>query len=68
MQKKTTKILRESGFHIEPEKALVFDVVCGMEFFPETAEFISSHNGEAYYFCSQVCKDHFDGNPEKYAG
>lgn len=68
MQKKIKKILRKFGFHLEPERDFVFDIVCGMEFPEKQAEFTSTHNGEIYHFCSQSCKDHFGGDPEKYAG
>ena len=72
MHKKINKgiksILRKFGFHIEPEQKSAFDVVCGMEFPAVPVKHMSAHNGEAYYFCSQSCKDHFDNDPKKYVG
>jgi YHS domain-containing protein len=44
------------------------DVVCGMELNPTEVEHTSEYKGEKYYFCSENCKDHFDKDPEKYAG
>lgn len=46
----------------------VFDIVCGMELDAAAAPFQSSYAGESYYFCSSVCKDHFDAAPENYTG
>jgi len=42
------------------------DPICGMNVDEKTAKFKSEHMGEAYYFCSQMCKATFDRNPIKY--
>jgi Cu+-exporting ATPase len=42
------------------------DLVCGMEIKKEEAAGISNYKGEVYYFCSKICKEKFDKNPEKY--
>lgn len=49
-----------------PEKA--FDVVCGMELDLATITHAVEYKGETYYFCSVSCKQHFEDDPEKYAG
>lgn len=46
----------------------VFDIVCAVVLEAAAAPFQSAHAGEAYYFCSRVCKEHFDADPEKYTG
>jgi Cu+-exporting ATPase len=43
------------------------DPVCGMEVDPVETRYISDHQGQTYYFCSAVCKQRFDQNPERYA-
>ncbi len=42
------------------------DPVCGMKVDEKTAKFTSEHMGKKFYFCSQMCKTKFDGNPMKY--
>jgi Cu+-exporting ATPase len=42
------------------------DPVCGMSLKPKKVEARSDHEGQMYYFCSTVCKDQFDKNPERY--
>ncbi len=42
------------------------DVVCDMEIDEKTARWKSEHDGKTYYFCSPICKQKFDRNPEKY--
>jgi Cu+-exporting ATPase len=44
------------------------DPVCGMTVDSATAEYRSFNNGNAYYFCSDVCKEKFDKDPAKFAG
>jgi len=68
MHKKLKSILKKVGFHIEAEPGVLFDVVCGMEFPASNAKYKSVHKGDAYYFCSESCKKHFDSDLEKYAG
>jgi len=45
---------------------MVLDVVCKMEIDEKTARWKSEHDGKTYYFCSPICKQKFDRNPEKY--
>lgn len=42
------------------------DPVCKMQVDEQSAAATSEHEGETYYFCSEVCKSKFDENPEKY--
>jgi len=42
------------------------DLVCGMEVRKEGAVAISNYGGKIYYFCSKICKQKFDLNPERY--
>ena len=44
----------------------VKDPVCGMTIEAETAAGASEFGGETYYFCSPLCKDKFDANPQKF--
>jgi len=37
-----------------------------MEIDEKTARWKSEHDGKTYYFCSPICKQKFDRNPEKY--
>lgn len=41
------------------------DIVCGMDVL-EDAKYKSTHHHEAYYFCSEQCKEKFDTSPEVY--
>jgi YHS domain-containing protein len=43
------------------------DPVCHMDIDENNAEYISHHNGQKYYFCSDACKESFDKEPERYA-
>jgi len=45
---------------------MVLDVVCKMEVDEKTAKWKSEHKGKTYYFCAVMCKQKFDGDPEKY--
>jgi P-type Cu+ transporter len=45
----------------------VTDPVCGMEVKAKDVENRSQHQGSTYYFCSSVCKEQFEANPDKYA-
>jgi len=67
MSTKTTKELKRAGMHIELEKKAV-DVICGMELDPAHTKLHVEYNGEIYYFCSTVCKNHFVTDPQKYIG
>jgi Cu+-exporting ATPase len=42
------------------------DPVCGMEVAPESAAAQSEYNGQTYYFCSPVCKQRFDADPNNF--
>ena len=47
------------------------DPVCGLnvdESKAKSAGFQSIFNNQTYYFCSEGCKQHFEKNPERYAG
>jgi membrane fusion protein, copper/silver efflux system len=47
------------------------DPVCGLnvdESKAKAAGFQKTFNNQTYYFCSQGCQQHFDKNPERYAG
>lgn len=46
----------------------VKDPVCGMEKAKSEFKFTSQYKGKTYYFCSQNCKEMFDGEPRGYAG
>ena len=47
-------------------KAVVKDLVCGMDVETATAAGHSEHKGHTYYFCGVSCKQKFDLNPEQY--
>jgi len=42
------------------------DPVCGMTVDPETAAAETCHDGIAYHFCAQGCKEAFEAHPEKF--
>lgn len=42
------------------------DPVCQMNVDEQKAEATSTYQGRTYYFCSKVCKERFDREPEKY--
>jgi YHS domain-containing protein len=42
------------------------DPVCGMVVSQSTAPAACEHEGKTYYFCSDICRDKFDANPDKY--
>ncbi len=46
----------------------VTDPVCNMSIEKDEARGKSEYKGDIYYFCSQICKEKFDKNPESYAG
>jgi YHS domain-containing protein len=50
------------------EKAkTVKDLVCGMDVDPKSPGTLKTqYKGETYYFCSKMCKESFEANPEKY--
>ena len=43
------------------------DLVCGMDVDPNSKSTLKTqYKGKTYYFCSDMCKKSFEGNPEKY--
>ncbi len=42
------------------------DPVCGMEVDEKKAEWVSQHRDRTYYFCSKMCKETFDDDPETF--
>jgi len=46
--------------------ALKIDPVCKMTVAPESAAGHTDYGGNTYYFCSPVCKQKFDQDPESY--
>jgi Cu+-exporting ATPase len=42
------------------------DVVCGMQVDPAKSAGTSQYGGKTYFFCSKVCKQKFDANPQQY--
>ncbi len=44
------------------------DPVCKMEVDEHKAAGHSEHKGRKYFFCSKVCKQKFDQEPERYVG
>jgi Cu+-exporting ATPase len=45
---------------------MITDPVCGMKVTEATAAAKSTYKGQTYYFCSALCKQLFDREPEKY--
>jgi YHS domain-containing protein len=43
------------------------DPVCGVTFEDGQAAERSDYGGEAYYFCSETCKEEFESQPQQYA-
>ncbi len=46
--------------------AQIADPVCGMMVDPENAAY-ANFQGTMYYFCTQECREVFQGNPARYA-
>ena len=42
------------------------DLVCGMDVDEKKAAAKSEYQGKTYYFCSPLCKNLFEREPEKY--
>ena len=61
------EMLRAMAAPPEQQASLMRDPVCGMSVDPATAEYRSSYEGAAYYFCSAGCKQSFDQDPTRYA-
>ena len=47
-------------------KSTFKDPVCGMVVSQSTAPADFEHEGKTYYFCSDICRDSFKANPDKY--
>ena len=45
---------------------MVEDPVCGSAIDPTQARLRSDYQGRTYYFCSLVCKELFDQDPQRY--
>lgn len=45
---------------------MAIDLVCGMEVDERTAKWRSEYHGRTYFFCSKMCKEEFDDDPEKF--
>lgn len=45
---------------------MIKDPVCGMQVAEATAAARSAYKGRRYYFCSALCKQLFEGEPQKY--
>jgi len=45
---------------------MTIDPVCDMKVTEETAAAKSMYKGKVYYFCSTLCKQMFDREPDKY--
>ncbi len=43
------------------------DPVCNMDLSELHGKFAYEFEDEVYYFCSELCKDKFQAEPEKYA-
>lgn len=67
MSTNMNKQLKKVGMHIEPDQKII-DMVCGMELDPTHEKLHTEYRGEVYYFCSDMCKDHFVSDSEKYVG
>jgi Cu+-exporting ATPase len=50
------------------EENMVTDPVCNMTIGEKDAVGTSMYKGETYYFCSGVCKEEFDKNPDAFIG
>lgn len=42
------------------------DPVCEMPIEAEESEYQKDYNEKTYYFCSELCKEEFENDPEKY--
>jgi YHS domain-containing protein len=51
-----------------PQARLVRDPVCGKWLEPGRSEANIQYGGEVYHLCCSLCRDMFEGEPERYAG
>jgi len=45
---------------------MAVDLICGMKVDEKKTSNTSEYKGKTYYFCSGMCKQTFDKNPEQY--
>jgi YHS domain-containing protein len=48
--------------------ALALDPVCGMQVEKAHAPATAVHHGTRYWFCSDHCRERFEGDPDRFAG
>jgi len=48
--------------------AMVKDPVCGMEIDESQAAAQTTHDGQAYFFCSEDCRNTFENDPKEFVG
>ena len=46
--------------------AIVTDPVCGMQIEPDDAAGTAEYRGTTFYFCSRLCLDAFEADPNAY--
>lgn len=46
---------------------MVKDPVCDMEVDESSAPATSEYAGKTFYFCSSLCKERFDKDPDRYS-
>jgi YHS domain-containing protein len=59
-----TTVQAEPDFSVDM-LTVAHDPVCGMELTEENFLKTSIHDGQLYGFCSESCKEKFDGDPQK---
>jgi len=42
------------------------DPVCGMQVDEQKSQGKTDYQGKTFYFCSDICKQQFDQNPQRY--
>ncbi len=45
---------------------MAIDPVCKMDVDETKTELVSEYKDKKYYFCSPICKENFEKNPEQY--
>lgn len=58
--------MEHADHHHDHAALTVKDPVCGMTVNPATAKHHAEHDGQAYYFCAQRCKEKFVADPARY--
>ena len=58
--------MEHAGHHHDHAAHTVKDPVCGMSVNPATAAHHAEHDGQAYAFCAQRCKEKFVADPARY--